>query len=82
MAEVSAELADISILTAEDPRTESLEDILVEMAAGAESRGGVEKQTFYRILDRGEALRFAVSLARPGMWSSPVGKAMSSPCAL
>jgi UDP-N-acetylmuramoyl-L-alanyl-D-glutamate--2,6-diaminopimelate ligase len=66
MAEVAAELADISILTAEDPRTESLEGILAEMAAGAESRHGVEGQTFYRIPDRGEAIRFAVSLARPG----------------
>jgi UDP-N-acetylmuramoyl-L-alanyl-D-glutamate--2,6-diaminopimelate ligase len=66
MAEVSAELADISILTAEDPRSESLEGILAEMAAGAESRGGVEGKTFYRMPDRGEAIRFAVSLARPG----------------
>ena len=66
MAEVSAELADITILTAEDPRTESLDAILAEMAAGAESRGGVEGQSFWRIPDRGEAIRFAVSLARPG----------------
>jgi UDP-N-acetylmuramoyl-L-alanyl-D-glutamate--2,6-diaminopimelate ligase len=66
MAEVSAELADITILTAEDPRTESLADILAAMAAGAESRGGVEGQSFWRIPDRGEAIRFAVSLARPG----------------
>jgi len=66
MAEVSAELSDISILTAEDPRGESLDDILAEMAVGAESRGGVEGLTFYRIPDRGEAMRFAVSLARPG----------------
>jgi UDP-N-acetylmuramoyl-L-alanyl-D-glutamate--2,6-diaminopimelate ligase len=36
------------------------------MAAGAESRGGVEGRTFWRIPDRGQALRFAVSLARPG----------------
>jgi UDP-N-acetylmuramoyl-L-alanyl-D-glutamate--2,6-diaminopimelate ligase len=66
MAEISTELADISILTAEDPRGESLEDILAEMASGAESRGGVEGRTFYRVPDRGEAIRFAVSMARPG----------------
>ena len=66
MAQVSAELANLSILTAEDPRTESLDAILAEMASGAESRGGVEGQTFWRVPDRGEALRFAVSLARPG----------------
>jgi len=66
MAEVSAELADLSILTAEDPRTESLSAILAEMAEGARSRGGVEGQNFWRIPDRRAALRFAVEKARPG----------------
>jgi UDP-N-acetylmuramoyl-L-alanyl-D-glutamate--2,6-diaminopimelate ligase len=66
MAEISAELADLTILTAEDPRTESLDGILAEMAVAAESRGGVEGQTFWRIPDRGDALRFAVSQAQPG----------------
>ncbi len=66
MAETSAELADISILTAEDPRTESLDDILAEMAAGAAARGGLEGETFYRVRDRSEAIKFALRLARPG----------------
>ena len=66
MAETSVELADISILTAEDPRTESLEGILEEMAAGARSKGGREGETFWRIADRGEAIRFALRLARDG----------------
>jgi UDP-N-acetylmuramoyl-L-alanyl-D-glutamate--2,6-diaminopimelate ligase len=66
MAETSAELADLTVLTAEDPRTESLEEILEEMAAGASSRGGIEGRTFWRVPDRGEAIRFALRLARPG----------------
>ncbi|MDW8325446.1 MAG: UDP-N-acetylmuramoyl-L-alanyl-D-glutamate--2,6-diaminopimelate ligase [Anaerolineales bacterium] len=66
MAETAAELADLTVLTAEDPRTESLTDILEMMAYGARSRGGVEGVTFFRVPDRGEALRFAVRLARPG----------------
>jgi UDP-N-acetylmuramoyl-L-alanyl-D-glutamate--2,6-diaminopimelate ligase len=66
MAETSAELADLTMLTAEDPRTESLEGILDEMAAGARSRGGREGETFWRVPDRGEAIRFALTLARPG----------------
>ena len=66
MAEVSSELADISILTAEDPRTESLEGILEEMAAGARGKGGVEGRTFWRVPDRGEAIRQALRMARPG----------------
>ena len=66
MAEISAELADLTVLTAEDPRTESLEGILEEMAAGARSRGGREGETFWRVPDRGEAIRFALRLAREG----------------
>ena len=66
MAETSAELADLSVLTAEDPRTESLAGILEEMAAGARGRGGREGETFWRIADRGEAIRAAFRMARPG----------------
>jgi UDP-N-acetylmuramoyl-L-alanyl-D-glutamate--2,6-diaminopimelate ligase len=66
MAEISNELADFSVFTAEDPRTESLDAILVEMAQGAESQGGVEGETFWRIPDRGRAIRFALELARSG----------------
>lgn len=64
MAETSAELADLTVLTAEDPRTESLHGILEEMAAGARAKGGREGETFWRIPDRGEAIRFALRLAR------------------
>ncbi|RMF42080.1 MAG: UDP-N-acetylmuramoyl-L-alanyl-D-glutamate--2,6-diaminopimelate ligase [Anaerolineae bacterium] len=66
MAETSARMADLTVLTAEDPRTESLEDILAEMAAGALAQGGVEGETFWRIPDRREAIRFAVKQAQPG----------------
>jgi UDP-N-acetylmuramoyl-L-alanyl-D-glutamate--2,6-diaminopimelate ligase len=66
MAETSAELADFSVLTAEDPRTESLNGILDEMAAGARSRGGREGETFWRVPDRGEAIKLAIRLARQG----------------
>jgi UDP-N-acetylmuramoyl-L-alanyl-D-glutamate--2,6-diaminopimelate ligase len=64
MAEVAAELADLTVLTAEDPRTESLNSILDEMGVGARSRGGQEGKTFWRVPDRGEAIKFALSLAR------------------
>jgi UDP-N-acetylmuramoyl-L-alanyl-D-glutamate--2,6-diaminopimelate ligase len=66
MAETSAELADLTVLTAEDPRTESLDGILEEMAAGAISKGGREGETFWRVADRGEAIKFALRLAREG----------------
>jgi UDP-N-acetylmuramoyl-L-alanyl-D-glutamate--2,6-diaminopimelate ligase len=66
MAEISGKWADRTILTAEDPRTESLEEILTGMAVSVEAIGGVEQETFWRIPDRGEAIRFGLDLAEPG----------------
>ena len=66
MAEVSLQLADVTILSAEDPRPESLEGILAEMAAAASGQGGQEGVNFWRVADRGEAMRKAVALAAPG----------------
>ncbi|MGQ9910651.1 MAG: UDP-N-acetylmuramoyl-L-alanyl-D-glutamate--2,6-diaminopimelate ligase [Candidatus Flexifilum sp.] len=66
MPAIAVQLAEISIFTAEDPRTESLADILETMAEAAIAAGGVEGQTFERVPDRGRALLRAVELARPG----------------
>lgn len=66
MPAISTRLADVSIFTAEDPRTESLDDILATMAEAATNAGGTEKVSFWRIPDRGQALAFACNLARPG----------------
>lgn len=63
MAAISIEFADISILTAEDPRTEKLDDILSEMKDEAQKHGGIEFETFYCIPDRGRAISKAVELA-------------------
>ena len=65
MAQASARAADLTILTAEDPRTESLNNILAMMADGCRSQGGLENETFWRIPDRGRAIHFALSLAQP-----------------
>jgi UDP-N-acetylmuramoyl-L-alanyl-D-glutamate--2,6-diaminopimelate ligase len=66
MAEISSKLADFTVLTAEDPRTESLPEILEEMAEGAILMGGDEGESFWRVADRGEAIRFGISLTQPG----------------
>jgi UDP-N-acetylmuramoyl-L-alanyl-D-glutamate--2,6-diaminopimelate ligase len=66
MAEVAAELADFTILTAEDPRTESLDGILQVMADAMTAKGGVEGKTFRRVPDRGEALYHACQMAKAG----------------
>lgn len=66
MAEISAREADLTVLTAEDPRTESLTDILEMMADGCVRGGAHEGETFWRVPDRGKAIYFALSLAQPG----------------
>ena len=66
MADISARAADLTVLTAEDPRTESLDAILSMMAGAATAAGGIEGETFWRVPDRGRAIYFALSLARPG----------------
>lgn len=66
MAEVSARKADFTVLTAEDPRTESLDAILEAMAAGCAAQGGVEGETFIRVPDRGEAIYRACQMAGSG----------------
>jgi UDP-N-acetylmuramoyl-L-alanyl-D-glutamate--2,6-diaminopimelate ligase len=66
MGEISARLAGVTVMTAEDPRRESLEAILDEMARGAEKAGAVKGETYFRVPDRTAAIQFAVDLARPG----------------
>lgn len=66
MAEVSIQLADLTILTAEDPRTEKLSDILAEMEDAAQKKGGRFGESYFSISDRGDAIQQAVNLAQAG----------------
>ena len=66
MAEVSAEYANFTILTAEDPRTEDLPDILREMANGLDSKGCSEGENYLVIPDRGAAIEHAAYMAQSG----------------
>ncbi len=66
MGKISGELADISVFTAEDPRSENLFKILGKMASGARRAEGREGETFFRISERGEAIAFAISHAKSG----------------
>ena len=65
MAETAISLADFSIFTAEDPRTESLDQILDEMAEGATSQNGKSGINYWCIPDRGNAIRRAIKIAQP-----------------
>ena len=61
MGEVTSRLADVLVVTDDNPRTEPPADIRAEILAGA--TGGAE---VHEVGDRRAAIRFAVSLARPG----------------
>ncbi|QQG41164.1 MAG: NTP transferase domain-containing protein [Candidatus Woesebacteria bacterium] len=66
MGKVSVKLADFSVFTAEDPRSEDVNDILAKMVEGAKSVGGIDGKNFVRIPLRGEAVAFALSIAKKG----------------
>ena len=66
MGGIAGELADRTVITAEDPRTEDLGQIMEQIAAGCEKAGRGEGIDYWRIGDRGEAIRFAVDMAEDG----------------
>jgi UDP-N-acetylmuramoyl-L-alanyl-D-glutamate--2,6-diaminopimelate ligase len=74
MGQIAAELADITLITAEDPRTENLTAIIAETAQAMLAQGAVEGDGFERVLDRGRAIYRAVQLARPGDVVITLGK--------
>ena len=74
MGRIAAELADLTIITAEDPRTENLADIIAVTAQAMQSTGAAEGVKFERIPDRGRAIYRAVQAARPGDVVIALGK--------
>lgn len=73
MGEAAGHLADVSIFTAEDPRSENIMDILEDMTKGAKKAGAKKispKETVFRnhvfvkIPERGEAIVYAVNMAK------------------
>ena len=61
MAQIAVRYADTAVFTSDNPRHESPEAILDQMAAGLEPGA-----RFLRIADRAEAIRTAVMLSQPG----------------
>jgi UDP-N-acetylmuramoyl-L-alanyl-D-glutamate--2,6-diaminopimelate ligase len=66
MGEIAGQLADRVVITAEDPRTEDLDQIMGQIAAGLEKAGRAEGVDYWRIGDRGEAIQFALDMAAEG----------------
>jgi UDP-N-acetylmuramoyl-L-alanyl-D-glutamate--2,6-diaminopimelate ligase len=66
MGGVAAELADVVVVTDEDPRLEDQRQINEEIADGARSAGAVDGEDLWVIDDRREAIGRAIERARPG----------------
>ena len=76
MGQIAAQLANISILTAEDPRTENVNDIINEISSGSLKEGAKEvtkenlptkkdsQHYFLKIPDRRKAIRTAIKIAQ------------------
>lgn len=60
MAQIAVRYADVAIFTSDNPRSERPEDILKDM------EDGVAGQHYISIVDRKEAIRYAVQKAREG----------------
>ena len=66
MGHVAGRLADLTVVTAEDPRTERVEDISAEIAQGLEAEGRTEGIDFWQVPDRREAIAAARWSRFPG----------------
>jgi UDP-N-acetylmuramoyl-L-alanyl-D-glutamate--2,6-diaminopimelate ligase len=62
---VSARLADVTIVTSEDPRFEDPDDIIMQIANGAQEAGAKPGETLFTRTDRREAVQLAFALAEP-----------------
>jgi len=62
MAEVACDLSDRAILTSDNPRSEDALEILKDMEVGL---GSAARRKYVSIADRKEAIKMAVSMAKP-----------------
>lgn len=62
MGEVSSKLADLTIVTSDNPRNEKPEDILADIVTGVEKADG----KYITIINREEAIRYAIEHAEEG----------------
>jgi UDP-N-acetylmuramoyl-L-alanyl-D-glutamate--2,6-diaminopimelate ligase len=66
MGRVAGKWADLVVVTAEDPRTESLDEIMAASVAAATAEGKREGLDLWRVPDRGQAILLACQQARAG----------------
>jgi len=66
LGKMAAEVADIVIITNEDPYDDDPQQIINEVAAGASEAGKEKGTTLFTILDRQQAIQKAIDLAQTG----------------
>lgn len=66
MGRIAAKLADITVLTDEDPRFEDRNKIIEEIAMGAFEQGAKDNKNLFKQADRQRAIEFAISFAKKG----------------
>jgi len=62
---VAAELAEVVVVTSEDPRGEDAEAIIADITSGAEATGAELGKRLFHHPDRKEAIRLALGMAQP-----------------
>jgi UDP-N-acetylmuramoyl-L-alanyl-D-glutamate--2,6-diaminopimelate ligase len=66
MGRIAAELADLVVVTDEDPRAEDPDEINRQIADGARKAGARDADNLWVINDRRAAIAYAIGLAQPG----------------
>lgn len=66
LGSLAAEKAAIVVITNEDPYDDDPQQIIDQVAQGALEEGKILGQNLYKILDRREAIKFALNLAKEG----------------
>lgn len=70
MGEISGKYADLSVITSDNPRTESLDDIIEDILVGMRKTSG----HYVIVKDRRDAIRYALAEAKKGDLVLIVGK--------
>ena len=66
MGRIAGRLADVVVVTAEDPRTENLDEIMAAIGSAAEAEGKRVGEDLWLVADRGKAILTACQMARAG----------------
>jgi UDP-N-acetylmuramoyl-L-alanyl-D-glutamate--2,6-diaminopimelate ligase len=68
MGKIASQYSDLIVLTADNPRNEDPEEIIDQILKG------MDKAPYHRIIDRREAIEFAIHQAKPGDIVMLIGK--------